>query len=157
MLSHIPFVSSYILKYEISAGIGDITSNSDWVKPTIRNGNIPQSNVLEGDQGLRSAAPLRIKRIKHTSRSIAIGLFHLLRTNVYRPPLGSNHGKVLVDDIRHYAVALISRISLYVDTFQWIFHVNIAERNIFYAVVTFRGRYAANGHANPQYYSTVLY
>ena len=53
-----------------------------------------QCNVVEGDSWLGGAGTFSVKRIKHASRSVSVGLLHLLRTDVDGPPDWPVHGEI---------------------------------------------------------------
>lgn len=48
--------------------------------------DVLEGDVTEGYPGLRDAGALFIERVEHAAWAIAIGLFHLLGTDVDCPP-----------------------------------------------------------------------
>lgn len=139
LLAYVPLVCGDILEIEIPTGVGDVASDGDWVEPAVADSYVPESNIFEGHERLCDAAALGIERIEHATGSVTVRLFHLLWSDIYRPPLRSKHRKVLIDNVGDNSVACVSWVGLDVDALKGILHVDVAESNILNAVLIVGG------------------
>lgn len=96
--------------------------------------------IFQSDSRLSFTCTFFIKWVQHTSRSISIWLFHLLRSDINCPPNGSVHSKVFVIDICNVSISLITRICFNIYTFQWSFLNYISKCNIPNATATYMRR-----------------
>ena len=119
LLSDLPFIHLHIDKVNLSAWICHVASNRDRVKETLMNLDINERDISQSHFWLSLASPFPIKWIQHTSRSISIRLFHLLRPDINSPPNWSIHSEIPVIDVSDIAISLylISRISLDINSF----------------------------------------
>lgn len=119
-----------IHKIDLCTRIWHVTSYGNRIKETFVYFYIFKCNIFQSYPWLSFTCPFLIKRIKHTSRSISIWLFHLLRSYINCPPDGSIHSKVFVINICDISITLIARICLNIDTFQRSFLNDVSKSNI---------------------------
>lgn len=155
-LTNSPSISPHIDEIDIPTRVSHIASQSHRVKKTLMDFYIFQCYISQSNSRLCGTCAMFIEWIQHATRPISIRLFHLLRSNIDSPPNRSIHGKVLIVDILNKPSALIPRIGLNIDSFEWPYHPNIFEGNIPDTVTPLMWRNTAHTHTNPKNNSSIF-
>ena len=94
LLSHSPLIGLHIVKIYIFARVRHVASDRIGKKHAIVYSNVLYCNVADRHSWLSLADSLT-KRVKHAPGTVSVGFFHLLRTDVNRPPNRFVHCEVL--------------------------------------------------------------
>lgn len=128
-LPNFPTIGLYIVKIDISTRITSIASNCIGIEETVMYSNIFYCYIPHSHSRF-SLANSFTKGIEHTTRTISIWFFHLLRTYIDTPPNRSVHSKIFKVKIFNYACPLMTWIRLDINAFDWPYHPPISSCNI---------------------------
>lgn len=153
----LPSVCKYIVKVDVSAGIGHIASNSVWIEEALMNCNVFKSNITHGYSWLCLAGALLVERIQHASWTISVRFLHLLRADIYCPPYRTIHCEIKIVDVFNESGALVSWIAFNVYSFERADHSHISESNIADTVTVLLRRHTTHCHTYSQHNRRVLH
>jgi hypothetical protein len=156
LLTDLPLISLDIDKVYLSTGISHIAPYSNWVKQTFVNFNIFEGDIPQGYSWLGLACPFFVEGIEHTSRSISVGLLHLLGPNVDCPPNWSVHSEVFIVNVGNVPITLVPWVCFHIDSLQRSFLDNISKRDVPYTIPSDFWWYTSNSQADTKYNLYVL-
>jgi len=117
-----------VLKHKVSAGVGNVTSQNSRRQDASMRGYVPQSDI--GDRNSRLGVAWS-KGVQHAARSFAVGLFHLLGSNVNAEPDGCLHLDILEGDVLNNSRAIITGVCLDINCFHGSIEGDVFEVNVF--------------------------
>lgn len=139
-----PSTGLHVVKLNILAWVCLIATEDDGEKQAAPDGNVFEFDVGYIDPRLGLAGSFGIEGIQHAARSSFVWLFLLLRAEVKRPPNGLMHRDVLIKDVIDDSISVLSRIGLYVYSFEGLLHMCIPKGDVPDAVNLWVWRNSAN-------------